>query len=362
MSQDNDFAIIIGINKYARLRDLRGPVNDALCFREWLISPDGGDVPPHQITTILSGVDEADSCYDQNSPPGSIFPEINCSVVDKAFDTFIEIAAKNGGRVGRRLYVFLAGHGFGPAINDAALLMSNADLDIRLGFHLSGLSYINWFREASYFNEIVLFMDCCRDKNLRCHVRRPPWTSQGDSAAATDSYFFGFATRWSSKARERAFGNDNNIRGVFTEALIRALKLCVPDSNGNINASAVGAFVENEIEKLKDERFFPTPEIEKYKPEFQYRTPGDFVILQRAEAAKTPVKITFLEEHPEWQVRLYSDKLDELDLLDGMVGSWELQLPVGFFTVRAFDAVTGDPGKDFQSFEVTSEGITHVNY
>jgi hypothetical protein len=81
--------------------------------------------------------------------------------------------AKMDHRVGRRFYIFLAGHGItplraaSPIMDDTALLMADADTSDLL--HLAGLGYAEWFRTAGAFDEIVLFTACrmCRLSQLR---------------------------------------------------------------------------------------------------------------------------------------------------------------------------------------------------
>ena len=70
------------------------------------------------------------------------------------------------GRLGRRLYIYMAGHGIAPGENQTALLMANANYDKRrygTGYHVIGEYVAGWVADAHYFDEILLFMDCCRE-------------------------------------------------------------------------------------------------------------------------------------------------------------------------------------------------------
>src|SRR3954452_13874285 len=103
----DDRAIVVGISRYPNLEDLGGPENDARAFIDWLVSNNGGQVPSQQILTVLSS-DITAARPDE-------------AAVDEKFDQIIDLARANGMRGGRRLYLFFAGHGFTPNIDESAL-------------------------------------------------------------------------------------------------------------------------------------------------------------------------------------------------------------------------------------------------
>jgi len=49
-----DYAIVVGINYYPALRKLKAAEKDATLFAEWLMSPEGGGLPPDNVRLILS--------------------------------------------------------------------------------------------------------------------------------------------------------------------------------------------------------------------------------------------------------------------------------------------------------------------
>jgi hypothetical protein len=56
-SAPDDHAVIVGINRYRSdegIEPLKGAVNDALLFREWLIDPDGGGLDPDNVELFTS--------------------------------------------------------------------------------------------------------------------------------------------------------------------------------------------------------------------------------------------------------------------------------------------------------------------
>jgi hypothetical protein len=46
---EHHYAVVVGINRYPGLSDLRGARADAGAFADWLERPDGGAVPPANV-------------------------------------------------------------------------------------------------------------------------------------------------------------------------------------------------------------------------------------------------------------------------------------------------------------------------
>jgi hypothetical protein len=231
---DDDRAVVVGITKYPELGDLDGPENDAREFHGWLIDPDGGAVPDDpNVDLILS------SDYPPAADP--LDAEPTTQAVERAFAALVGLGMKNAGRAGRRLYIFMAGHGFAPSLEAAALLMANAARG-RTGYHISGQPYADWFRQAAFFDEVVLFMDCCRENYPRAPLRPPPFEAM--SAAHPARYVYGLATEWSQAARERPW--NGTVRGVFSRTLVSGLR-SAHDSQGSITGASLEAYVFNAI-------------------------------------------------------------------------------------------------------------------
>lgn len=207
----DDFAVVVGIDGYRSLRDLAGAENDASDFDAWLRKPAGGDVPGDHVAKLLGS---------------ELGPGTNPRV-DEIDDEFSKLQSgletvENEGRTGRRLYIFLAGHGFDPEGDDAALLCATA-APRRLGDHISGRLYSLWFKKAALFHEIVLIMDCCRDDYTRIPMRSPPWAEENRTGTNT-KMFKGLATRWSFQSRERPDPlSQGRVRGFYSRVLLDIL-------------------------------------------------------------------------------------------------------------------------------------------
>lgn len=231
---NEDYGIVIGLKHYPGIDDpdngqppLEGPENDAQAFYDWLIDKDGGYVPEKHVERILSSQYPMVDDLLQAKP-----------VVTDVQNAFMRLAiqsrdnAKKGAglRVGRRLYIFMAGHGIAPdrygenkAEWEAALLMANAEPpNLGATFHIPGAYTASWFASNDVFDEIFLFMDCCRESAL---VQTMNFFLQAKGTSMKAKRCFIFGTRWSRSSREHAMPDeDNKVRGVFTKTLILGLK------------------------------------------------------------------------------------------------------------------------------------------
>lgn len=234
----DDHALVVGINLYPALGDLGGAENDARAFAAWLAHPRGGNVPNANISLIVSS--------DHAQPGTHLDARPQIADIERVFDSYF-LRGMDAGRAGRRLYLYFAGHGFAPDLEDAALFMANAAKGMT-GYHVTGRPYANWFRKAGYYDEVVLFMDCCRDVYKRARPRMPPY--EDITATNPGERFFAFATKWSRKAREGPWGYDATTRGIFTLTLLEALRNGAPrDANGQVRANDLEAYVINEIRR-----------------------------------------------------------------------------------------------------------------
>jgi len=336
----DDYAVVVGITKYPGFEDLKGPENDAVSFREWLLSDDGGGLPERQVFLVVS------SAYQEEGDPLQAKPQTG--QVDPVFDHLIERGMERGGRLGRRLYIFLAGHGFGPDIEDAALFMANA-APLRLGYHIPGRRYARWFQTAAMFEEVVLFMDCCRDDYMNAPVRTPPWPRIHNAAGANVRTFYGFATKWSRKARERPVSEGGPVKGLFTRALLTALEKSPPDEEGRVTGAAIEKYVHNYLPKLIEDD-------EYQEPRFDYDKYHDIVFACRDAPATVPVRITFANPDETRSVEVLDLRFDPVKPATPMMGSWEHTLEPGRYMVR-------EPGADRRkAFDVIGEGVVNVSF
>ncbi len=354
MAQD-DWAIVVGVQFYPGLSNLDGPVNDAKEVYEWLISDQGGQVPPGQVALITSPQYNPPLPPPQNAEP-------KLSTVQEAFDHLLYAAEENaargnGRRVGRRLYIYMSGHGCAPRLNDTALLTANATRTI-VGYHILGKLYADWFLRSNYFDEVVLLMDCCRESYPQAPPNIPPYIDiTGADALDKSKLFYGFATKWSRVSRERPMP-DGHVHGVFTFALLEGLKgaACNP-ANGQITAASLGDYLYTNVKNFLKPEDLADPEIPK-DPDIDYdKNPADpFIIATVVQIPKYKVSINLPASAAGKKAEILTDKFQLVDSTNAVPPAWQVQLTRGMYMAQ----VLADGLQE--SFEVDGRGDVNVSF
>ncbi len=248
----DDWAIVVGITDYsvvqgdARLKitPLKSPHLDAQDFCDWLTSPAGGGLAPdgdHHIWRIVWPDGAAVSSEDQ------VEPAIRRAV--RAIQQTADLNASQGKprRVGRRLYVYMAGHGFSPREDQTALLMPDFSADC-MGppYHWLGEYTANWFYEAGYFDEVLLFMDCCRRIQgfPALHMPFPPKRAVNYQQGKR---FFVLAAKRGLETWEQK-RPDGEVRGIFTTALLNGLRI-----GGQVTTRSLRDYLVNTLQAAAPE-------------------------------------------------------------------------------------------------------------
>jgi hypothetical protein len=246
---DQDYAIVVGINAYPQLRVLRAAVADATRFAEWLQLPDGGGLPSKNVKLIVSAETLPTEPYDAKPIQEDI---------DKALRDF---GVEKNQRIGRRLYFYFAGHGIGPSFNNVGMLMAHAAM-VRLNYNIGLQNYRDFFHEHVLFDELVFVLDCCRDPARTVTTTAPAFTpDNGPSGDVEDLVVLGAA--YGEKAFEPTQTDTREPRGLLTKALLEGLKQQqAADPYGNITASSLRDYVRRRVPKLaKDARLAQMPEV-----------------------------------------------------------------------------------------------------
>jgi hypothetical protein len=221
-----DYAVIVGIDRYrnnAGLDPLQGAVNDAKLFYEWIIDPEGGGLDPKNATLVTSPAD------------GPLTPNVG-SIEDPIWIFFNQLY--EGVRpIGRRLYLFMAGHGVNPIEGDDCSLVA-ADSQINPLRVLTGRMTAERVLKQPMFEEVVLFMACCRDVNTSATYCNLPMPGEPLPDA---KYLHGLAVKWAKRAVEKELPNPNDPtkpplwQSVFSHALLKSLRSAV-DDHGDITS------------------------------------------------------------------------------------------------------------------------------
>lgn len=306
--QSKDYAIVVGIGTYADagfLEPLEGPSNDIRNFVDWLVSPNGGHVPEQNITPYLLESDELGQ-----KPKAGDFVEI----VGK----LLALAPSGDQRIGRRLYIFLAGHGVAADLDDTGLLTVEATEDFPT--YVEGRRYANLFRGRAVFEEVVLVMDCCRDFDGELPPPVFPFKRKLDTGGASKvKRFYAYATGFSKAAREREFGG--KVSGVFSHVLLAGLNGGAIDGDGRITGPSLERYLRKKLKDALPPGVDQLPDI---------RCDPDLVFGDGFAPATASVTVQASVPHHRLSV-LYGDGFGPVEKLPQDLGGglYRVDLPIG---------------------------------
>lgn len=341
---DEHYAIVIGLSNYPKFTDppanLRGPVNDEEAVRSWL--------------TGVGGL-RADHVWSRASPPDPTAPEPTRDQLEEAFDWLEDFATRNensgrGRRVGRRLYIHIAGHGFSPMMRQGCLLAGNASPQ-QVNANISVSAWLQWLQDADYFREYVLLMDCCMNRVLVATPTPAPFAPIVASAAPSFT-FVAFAAQRPLKAVEVAIPEDGGkFHGVFTWAFLKGLEGAAVNRFGVINGHSMANWLRNAIYPWLTEDDRADPDVSK-QPEIVAEDAG---LIFRSGVVPLTFKATleFPVDAVGKQARLWSGvPLRSVEFT--AEARTERQLPAGLHVVEVADAGYR------QGFEIVRDEVVSV--
>lgn len=242
---EKDYAIVIGINSYSNLPELTAAQSDAAAFIEWLLKPDGGGLTANEVKEVKS----PENGWDLESFARPVQEDI----VQKLREIGIGRESPQT-KIGRRLYFYFAGHGFGPKAVEVGMLMANA---AEPGFLNSlGLAHCREFFKKHYlFDEVIYILDCCRDAGYSTVSTRgfqPLLEMEQPMAVPPVEDFVILATAFGEKAFAPFDDKVNKRRGLLTSAVLEALKgePRAADGRGNITANFLRNYVLKRVKEL----------------------------------------------------------------------------------------------------------------
>lgn len=202
-----DWALCVGIGCYCSnsgLVELPGALNDAAAIHQWIVDPRGGAVLPQQAKLILSPQAQNDDEPDPAADSVEKFLRARYRDAEANRKSGLEFSA------GRRLWLYFSGHGIGfpDGDNDTGLLAADALPPFRDYSHVAGMAWAEVFRVTRAFEEVVLFMDCCRLEINRTARRLP--AVQSMLANPAGKMIAAFAV----SASKAAFESNSPIHGV----------------------------------------------------------------------------------------------------------------------------------------------------
>ena len=326
-SVEEDHAIVIGIERYldgSALAPLQGARSDAQRFYRWVTARDGGAVSRGNATLVAP-------------PPG----RPRDAVLRELKRAFVDLGRRGTGKgyIGRRLYIYLAGHGIAQNREEASLYA--ADGGPRTPHrHIPGWCYASWFMYAAYFREVVLFADCCRTEYRDLPVQSFPLDPVNSPSAGSAVWVRGFAVKYGQSALEIGAKKSS---GIFTSALLDALRHAY--RKGQITARSVEAYLHNhpklaKVRGVQESSFVVGEGDVVFKERAPRRLPTTRVYLEvKGDAAPT------VEGGPPdgtWQVRRTR-----------RARRYIVDLPAGIYAAKL-------SGRTWRYFEVSGEGSKHV--
>ena len=238
---ETDRAIVIGIGNYRRYgpqltaNDLSGPVADASEIADWLVKE-----AKAKVTLITSNGIRGRKWRISNMRPQ--VDDMEEPLNELAVESLTRVAEGKPSRIARRLYIYVAGHGFMPEADHVALVAADSiDRNYVRSIEMTAWAY--WFAEQYHFDELVLWMDCCADRNFY-QKASGPLLERSAPRSGRAKMFVAYAAKPNQAAYEGPVGPNGEIRGIFTAKLLAALKGAKPDSQGRINSQSLKSYLE----------------------------------------------------------------------------------------------------------------------
>lgn len=320
---NSDHAVVIGIRTYPRMSPLKGPCNDADAFRSWLVDPQKGAVPAANIKyKVTDGYPNPDTT---DQPTRDQIEELFHDLVDKG---------RRGGPIGRRLYIFMAGHGFSQRgdMSEAALYAANADTS--MPYHVAATAYAEWFRYNAVFEEIVLIADFCRTTNPALNITPPQIVgTSGPDRRNQVRRFYAFAVPDGQPAREQQ--TNGKWRGIFTSALLDAFDEARPNQAGRVRGRQIRNYLHQAVGMIQ-------------APEIKLDERFDIIFAERHNAAARDITVNLDPFTGNEELVILDETFDEVATEIPIASPHSIRLTAGYYM-----AVIG-PGREVE-FEVPKD-------
>lgn len=251
---EKDFALVFGIANYPRFGEgatesnLGGPVHDAKEVTRWLAEDAG--VPCQNIRCITSEGEGdckvVDGAY-QLLYDGSVRPE--AADIARPFEHFLNTSSNIIGgpsALGRRLWIYMAGHGMSPAVSMSDVCIFPANANWRgLVSNFCATKWADGLSRCQPFDEIVLWMDCCQRTCYGLSPYAPDIVDVEYRPAPAKRFYLGAVSHGGIAFEAPDPPPDGPVRGLFTKTLLGALRGGVQLSpSGYVTSLALRDFFE----------------------------------------------------------------------------------------------------------------------
>jgi hypothetical protein len=338
---DLHFGLCLGIDRYPGFpgRDLSSAARDALAFRDWLVSPTGGALPPANVavvtvpdTLLFGDVLEARPKMDEVL--------LALDSINERIRSHVAVNPQDWGR--SRIYIYAAGHGVALPNGEGAVLMANAKPKV-LGFNIDLSLYAKWYLECGLVREVVVFVDCCREVTAGMPPGFVVFQQCAHPAKKGTVRFVAYASRYAEQAWEPIEVADPNLtRGYFTEALIDGLNgAAAEDATGQVTAASLATYVAQAVEEKTKPPVAPYPQKAEMPVDMAVRlvlrdAPAAVGSVVPEAAAPTPAGHTATIRFPAGfggEVVLRSSDGQIHGRWRASDGDWRITLPDSFYQV-----------------------------
>jgi hypothetical protein len=232
---------VIGIRRYADkaagwVSDLEGPDNDAAAVADWLRLPGGGGLPAANVHVVCSA-----TVPDPFPPTGA---EPHQAGVIQVLDGLAQLPKNqvDGQYAGRRLYIYVSGHGWAQRRGQAALVTADATLSNPLNVLVS--SWIDWMTYAAVFQELVLWADTCATRQALTFLQPCVLPEKMSANQPQVKLFTSFAAQLGLMAVENKMP-DGRWHGAFTYALLQGLGGA---ASGAVTSDSLRDYLRNKMQ------------------------------------------------------------------------------------------------------------------
>ena len=357
---DRDHAVVVGITGYPALGDLDAPVRDAKAIRAWLVDPKGGGLKGKNVALIRSKVSSRRSKASSRSRrPYQAQP--NHGRVQRAFEKILDRAGQEGaldeqGYFGRRLYIYMAGHGLSFPLNEGALYTANATRDVQN--HVVATGWFASFVGRKLFREYVLWLDFCMDQKIGLLPQSTPVPQAALGSPAPYACFLGFACPPNLRTVETEIKQDRDrVHGVFTWTILQGLKGAARRDPGE--AITGESLFEHLMHSMKDYlkpehktnlMISRVPNIPTWDPDIVFVPAQSTNGGAGAPELLYPVRFTFPPDAKRKTAKIWSGSPPAAQELKVAGGNPEVEMEAGLHLVEV-------PGSGLrQGFEVTGSG------
>ncbi|MBI5309000.1 MAG: caspase family protein [Planctomycetes bacterium] len=347
------FAVVVGINQYPDIRDLKFAKGDAEEFAKWLEDPQGGALLEDNIAKVVADVPDGTLREDAIPTRTEVIKELR-KFRDKV-DAHIKENPDDWELT--RLYFYVSGHGIAPDPRDAALLMANSGPE-DYGENIACSLLLDFLLKNQPFHEVVVFADCCRERVNGAPLVGFPWTNternngQVLKVVGCATYFGDLAYEPSEEEAKKP----DELRGYFTKALLEGLRGNASRNDaGYIDSNTLGQYVVRRVGELTSHRAnkqVPTIEADTGNPIKFGKTPeaGPQNIVKHQARLKfvTPYNGIVELRDGDNAVIVRHNTAD---------GDWVVELPNGLYRVTPENKAGGVVFRDKGFFEVWGDKI-----